>query len=244
MKTRNAIMGLTIALSLGVGYYANAAGLGIGKVVLEKFRTFEKDKAAGAKELREAVEKKALLESLKSPLAKRMTLNIDVVQKANSKVTSGQLKDFSLRVMKDSKGADTLEVLARYAEEIQAKKSSAATEVEQNELKSMQDTFDTVSTLIDLVGGKTNLGNAEHTSNPEAVKAAEKLLEILPDIMLNFTAKGEAFKADSTRREAYTKLLKEVLDEMGPAGNKMALADALMKILGPKKLKKLIECTL
>jgi hypothetical protein len=244
MKTKNAIMGLTIALSLGVGHYTNAAGLGMGKAVLEKYRGFEKDKAASAKELTEAINKKTALDSLKSPFAKKLAANATTVSRANPKITEGNLRDFSLRVMKDSKGVDTVEVLARYSEEIKAKETVAATEVERNEIKSMQDTFESVSTLIDLIGGKSNLGNSEHTSNPEAVKAAEKLLEILPDLMLNFTAKGEAFKADNTRREAYTKLLKEVLNEMGPAGNKMALADALLKILGPEKLKKLIECTL
>lgn len=244
MRTRNAIMSLSIALSLGVVSIGQAAI--VGKAVEKSFRNYEEMKATKSGELAEVFAKKAMLSSLKSEFAKRINVNVDEVNRANaSKTSTNGLKDFALMKIKDhsnkgvevSSGVDAIEALNTIAKEIKRLESEAKTEADKAEIASLQKSMEVISEFASIIGETGGILVSSDPSNPTPVlakEAMETLIKITPDILVKF---------EESRREAYTQLIGKI-NELIRSG-RMAPADALRKVLNDdKKLEALKGCKL
>jgi hypothetical protein len=239
MKTKNAIMGISLALSLGVASLANAAPVArVAEMAKTKFSSFEKFREKNGKDLEAVAANKDLMEAIKpSEAARRVKTTLEEA----SKIAGGKdLNGYATMVIKGKrgKGIDAIEAMTAIDQAIRdlGNKADAA------EVQSFRTTLDAVSEFMFLIGtyGQLAPRNNEHIrdsinfepNRDVSFKAAEKLLEILPDVMTKF---------ETTRREAYTQFLGEV-NKLLQQG--YTPAEALFKILGKDKLQKLIECTL
>jgi hypothetical protein len=230
MKTRNTIVGLSIALSLGVASMANAAAL-IGKAVEAKSAEFEKFKADKSGEILEVYKNKASVDSLKTETAKRILSDITEVNKANAQKTSvNQLKAFALT----HKGVDTVATLSIISKEITRLQGDVKTAEDKAELASLQSATATIAEFVDTIGGSMLVSADPNKPTPPLAKEAlEKVIEILPNIMVKF---------ESAQRAKYVQVLADMTAKMRTG---LAPADALRAAINDDaKLEALKGCKL